>query len=144
MPRLPLAPVLARASLRSSLAFVFGLSWQQSYHGGVLEFAIIIVLIGALFALAAPWIMRRRGAGADWVQGQLLVTGVSPKPDATGEQFVTITGVINGPTVNEHVVYQQLALDVEQWPTMGQLFPVVYAPNNPDRWTFAPSEAPPV
>jgi hypothetical protein len=141
MPRLPLAPVLARASLRSSLAFVFGLPWQQSYHGGVLEFAIIIVLIGAMLALAAPWIMRRRGAGADWVQGQLLVTGVSPKPDATGEQFVTITGVINGPTVNEHVVYQQLALDVEQWPTMGQLFPVVYAPNNPDRWTFAPHEA---
>jgi hypothetical protein len=110
----------------------------------VLEFAIIIVLIGAMLALAAPWIMRRRGAGADWVQGQLLVTGVSPKPDATGEQFVTITGVINGPTVNEHVVYQQLALDVEQWPTMGQLFPVVYAPNNPDRWTFGPGEAPPV
>jgi len=32
--------------------------------------------------------MRRRGAGADWVQGNLLVTGVSPKPDATGEQLV--------------------------------------------------------
>jgi hypothetical protein len=110
---------------------------QQSYHVGVLEIAIIIVLIGALLAFAAPWIMRRRGAGADWVAGNLLVTGVSPKPDATGEQFVTITGVINGPTVNEHVVYQQLAIDVEQWPTMGQLFPVRYAPNNPDRWTFA-------
>jgi hypothetical protein len=71
-----------------------------------------------------------------------VVTGVSPKPDATGEQFVTITGVINGPTINEHVVYQQLAIDVEQWPTMGQLFPVMYSPNNPDRWTFAPSDAP--
>lgn len=108
----------------------------------MLEIAIIIVLIGALVALAAPWIMRRRGAGADWVQGNLLVTGVSPKPDATGEQFVTITGVINGPSVNEHIVYQQLAIDVEHWPKMGQLFPVMYAPNNPDRWTFAPSDAP--
>jgi hypothetical protein len=138
MARLTLAPVLARASLRSSLAFVFAASWQQSYHVGVLEFAIIIVLIGALAALAAPWIMRRRGAGGDWVQGNLVVTGVSPRPDATGEQFVTITGVINGPTVDEHVVYQQLAIDVEDWPSMGQLFPVMYAPNNPDRWTFAP------
>ncbi len=108
----------------------------------VLEFVIIIVLIGALFALAAPWIMRRRGAGTDWVQGNLLVTGVSPKPDATGEQFVTITGVINGSTVDEHVVYQQLAIDVDQWPTMGQLYPVVYSPKNPDRWMFAPSDAP--
>ena len=143
MPRLPTAPVLARASLRSSLAIVFGLSWQQSYHVGVLEFVLIIVLIGALVAIAAPWIMRRRGAGANWVQGNLLVTGVSPKPDAAGEQFVTITGVLNGPTVNEHVVYQQLAVDVADWPTMGQLFPVMYAPNNPDRWTFAPPQVMP-
>ena len=44
---------------------------------------IIIVLIGALAALAAPWIMRRRGAGGDWVQGNLVVTGVGPRPDAT-------------------------------------------------------------
>ena len=64
----------------------------------MLEFAIIVVLIGAMFALAAPWIMRRRGAGTNWVHGNLLVTGVSPKPDATGEQLVTVTGVINGPT----------------------------------------------
>ena len=104
----------------------------------MLQIVIIVVLIGALIALAAPWIMRRRGAGADWVNGNLLVTGVSPKPDAAGEQFVTITGVINGPTVDEHVVYQRLAIDVEHWPTMGQLYPVMYAPRNPDRWAFAP------
>jgi hypothetical protein len=108
----------------------------------VVEIAIVIVLIGALVVLAAPWIMRRRGAAADWVQGNLLVTGVSPKPDATGEQFVTITGVINGPSVDEHVVYQQLAIDVDDWPTMGQLFPVLYSPNNPDRWAFAPPGTP--
>jgi hypothetical protein len=34
-------------------------------------------------------------------------------------------------------------VDVNDWPTMGQLFPVVYAPNNPDKWAFAPSEPPP-
>jgi hypothetical protein len=142
MPRLRLAPVLARASLRSSLAVVFGLSQQQSYHDRVWEIAMVLVLLGALALLAAPWIRRRRGIGSDWVQGQLLVTGVSPRPDAAGEQFVTVTGVINGPTVNEHVVYQRLAVDVDHWPTMGQLFPVVYKPSNPDNWTFAASGPP--
>jgi len=110
----------------------------------VWEFAVVLVLLGALAILAAPWIRRRRGIGSDWVQGQLLVTGVSPRPDdLTGEQFVTITGVINGPTVNEHVVYQQLAIHVDDWPTMGQLFPVMYSPKNPDNWGFAPHESQP-
>ena len=55
-----------------------------------------------------------RPARRSWRTAHLLVTGVSPRPDATGEQFVTITGVINGPTVNEHVIYQRMAVDVEQ------------------------------
>ena len=108
---------------------------------------MVLVMVGALVLIAAPWIRRRRGAGgagSGWMQGQLLVTGVSPRPeDVTGEQLVTITGVINGPTVNEHVIYQRMAVDVEQWPTMSQLFPVVYSPKNPDNWRFAPSEPPP-
>ena len=103
---------------------------------------MVLLLLGALALLAAPWIRRRRGMGSDWVQGQLLVTGVSPRPDATGDKFVTVTGVINGPTVNEHVVYQRLAVDVDHWPTMGQLFPVMYKPSNPDNWTFAASGPP--
>jgi hypothetical protein len=109
----------------------------------VWEFVVLLLLLGALAMLAAPWIRRRRGIGGDRAQGTLLVTGVSPRPDATGEQFVTITGVINGPTVNEHVVYQQLAIDVDRWPTMGELFPVIYSPRNPDNWMFAPPDAPP-
>jgi hypothetical protein len=108
-----------------------------------LEFAVVLVLLGALAALAAPWIMRRRGTGSDWVRGTMVVTGVSPRPsDVAGEQFVTITGVINGPTVNEHVVYQRLAVDADQWPTMSQLFDVMYSPKNPDNWTFAPQDGP--
>jgi hypothetical protein len=108
-----------------------------------LEFAVVLVLLGALAALAAPWIMRRRGTGSDWVRGTMVVTGVSPRPsDVAGEQFVTITGVINGPTVNEHVVYQRLAIDVDQWPTVSQLFDVMYSPKNPDNWAFAPQEGP--
>lgn len=111
---------------------------------GVVEFLLVLVMVGALVLIAAPWIRRRRGAGSDWMQGQLLVTGVSPRPeDVTGEQFVTITGVINGPTVNEHVIYQRMAIDVNQWPTMSQLFPVVYSPKNPDNWQFAPQSGPP-
>jgi len=103
---------------------------------------MVVVLLGAIALLAAPWIMRR-GPRGQLARGTLLVTGVSPRPDAIGEQFVTITGVINGPTVNEHVVYQRLAVDVDEWPTMGQLLPVVYSPSNPDNWRFAPPETPP-
>jgi len=108
----------------------------------VWEFVVLLVLVGAIAVLAAPWIMRRRGVGPDMAHGTLLVTGVSPRPDAQGEQFVTITGVITGPTVHEHVVYQRMVVDVNQWPKMGDLIPVVYAPNNPDKWAFAPPEAP--
>jgi hypothetical protein len=115
----------------------------QSYHGGVWEIGILLLLVGALVLLLGPRIMRRRGIGDDMAHGTLLVTGVSPRPDATGEQFVTITGVINGPTVNEHVVYQSMAVDVNNWPSMGALFPVVYSPKNPDKWAFAPTEPPP-
>ena len=81
-----------------------------------------------------------RGPRGDLASGTLLVTGVSPRPDADGEQFVTIAGVINGPTVNEHAVYQRMAVNVDHWPIVGQLMPVVYSPKNPDNWTFAPEE----
>lgn len=108
-----------------------------SYHVGVVEFAIILLLVGALVLIVGPRMMRRRGAGNDWLQGRLLVTGVSPRPDGvSGEQFVTITGVINGPTLNEYTVYTRLAVDVNDWPTMGQLHDVMYSPKNPEKWTF--------
>ncbi|MGE0220680.1 hypothetical protein [Mycolicibacterium sp.] len=107
------------------------------------ELAIILLLVGALVLFAAPWIMRKRGAGSDWLPGNMVVTGVSPRPDGvTGEQYVTITGVINGPTVSEYVVYARLAIDVDDWPSMGQLFPVRYSPGNPEKWAFAPPEQP--
>lgn len=104
---------------------------------------MLVLLIGAVVLIAGPWIMRRRGVRGELAQGTLVVTGVSPRPDETGRAFVTITGVINGPTVNEHIVYQRLEVGVDEWPTMGQLFPVVYAPKNPDNWAFAPAGQPP-
>ncbi|TQK31265.1 hypothetical protein FBY28_4296 [Arthrobacter sp. SLBN-53] len=115
---------------------------------------MILLLVGALVLIARPWIQKRVAAGgggagfgggraANMAPGTLLVTGVSPRPDEVGEQFVTISGVINGPTVNEHVVYQRMVVDVDQWPTIGQLIDVVYSPKNPDKWGFAPLDAPP-
>ncbi|MBB3605933.1 hypothetical protein FHT40_005622 [Mycolicibacterium sp. BK556] len=104
------------------------------------EFFVILLIVGALALVLAPRLMRR-GPRGEVAQGTLLVTGVSPRPDAIGEQYVTISGVINGPTVNEHVVYQRMAVDVNNWPTISQLIPVVYSPKNPDNWYFAPPES---
>jgi len=101
---------------------------------------VLLVLLGAIALVAAPWLMRRMPRG-ETVAGTLLITGVSPRPDATGEQFVTVTGVLNGPTVDEHVVYQRFSVDVSQWPTVGDLVPVVYSPKNPDNFSFAPTSA---
>ncbi|MCG7608717.1 hypothetical protein ABQF35_04505 [Mycobacterium syngnathidarum] len=109
----------------------------------VWEIGMLLLIVGALVVLVAPWIMRRRGIRGELAHGTLLVTGVSPRPDVEGEQYVTITGVITGPTVTEHVVYQRMAVDVNEWPTMGALLPVVYSPGNPDKWAFAPAEPPP-
>ena len=98
-----------------------------------------------LVALLAVFLAQRfipRGPRGELASGTLLVTGVSPRPEAGGQQYVTIAGVINGPTVNEYSVYQRMAVDVEQWPRVGQLFPVVYSPKNPDNWKFAPPEPP--
>lgn len=108
------------------------------------ELVAILVLIGALALVAAPWIRRRAGSPRGEVApGTLLVTGVSPPPDADGQQFVTISGVITGPTLTEHVVYQRMVVDVNDWPKMGDLIPVVYSPKNPDNWRFGSPDAPP-
>jgi len=107
-----------------------------------MEFAVLLLILGALALVLAPRLRGRRGPRGEMAQGTLLVTGVSPRPAVTGEQFVTITGVITGPTVNEHVVYQRMAVDTANWPTMGQLIPVAYSPKNPDNWFFAPGGPP--
>jgi hypothetical protein len=107
----------------------------------VWEFGVPLLLIAVLGVLLAQRFLPR-GPRGELLSGTLLVTGVSPRPDATGEQFVTIAGVINGPTVSEHAVYQRMAVDVDHWPTMGQLFPVLYSSKNPDNWKFAPAEPP--
>jgi hypothetical protein len=114
---------------------------MQSYHGVVWQLLTVLLLIATLAVIVAPRLMRRGGRG-DALNGTLLVTGVSPRPDATGEQFVTITGVIDGPTVNEYTVYQRMAVNVDNWPAVGELKPVVYSQRNPNKWAFAPPVPP--
>jgi hypothetical protein len=102
----------------------------------VWEIGALLLLVTVLVVILAPRLIRR-GPRADALSGTLLITGVSPRPDATGEQYVTITGVIDGPTVNEHTVYQRMAVNVDNWPKVGDLKPVVYSQRNPDNWSFA-------
>ena len=101
---------------------------------------MLLILVAVLVVFVAPRFISRGPRGALAANGTLLVTGVSARPDVSGEQYVTIAGVITGPTVNEHPVYQRMAVDVDQWPVMGQLIPVVYSQKNPDNWRLAPPE----
>jgi hypothetical protein len=107
----------------------------------VWELGLLILLVAVLGVFLAQRFVPR-GPRGQLASGTLLVTGVSPRPDAVGEQYVTIAGVIDGPTVNEHSVYQRMAVDVDNWPTVGELRPVVYSQRNPDNWAFAPAEPP--
>ncbi len=102
----------------------------------------MLLLLVAVLGVVLVQRFLPRGPRGELLSGTLLVTGVSPRPDVVGEQYVTIAGVINGPTVSEYAVYQRMAVDVDHWPTIGQLFPVVYSPNNPDNWKFAPPAPP--
>ncbi len=113
---------------------------MQSYHGVVWELLTLLLLVAILAVILAPRLINR-APRSDALSGTLLITGVSPRPDATGEQYVTITGVIDGPTINEHTVYQRMVVDVDNWPKMGDLKPVVYSQRNPDNWTFAPPDS---
>jgi hypothetical protein len=109
----------------------------------VWEILSVVVLVAFAAGFLAPRFFRQ-GPGANALSGTLLITGVSPRPDAVGEQIVTITGVMDGPTLNDYTVYQRMTADVEKWPTVGELKPVVYSERNPDKWAFAPPEAPAV
>jgi hypothetical protein len=113
----------------------------QSYHGLVWEIGMLLLLVTILTVFLAPRFIRG-GPRSDALGGTLLITGVSPRPEATGEQYVTITGVIDGPTVNDYTVYQRMAVNVDNWPAVGDLKPVVYSQRNPDKWAFAPPETP--
>ncbi|WP_046318235.1 hypothetical protein [Mycobacterium sp. UM_Kg1] len=99
------------------------------------EFGALLLLVAILAVFLAPRFLRS-GPRGEAQEGTVLVTGVSPRPEATGAQYVTITGVLHGPTVAEHEVYQRYAVDVGNWPSVGDLLPVRYSPRNPDNWVL--------
>jgi hypothetical protein len=107
----------------------------------VWEILSVLLLVALVVGFLAPRLLRQ-GPGTGALSGTLLITGVSPRPDAPGDQYVTITGVIDGPTISDYTVYQRMAVDVDRWPAVGELKPVVYSQRNPDKWTFAPPEPP--
>ncbi|MEU0497595.1 hypothetical protein [Mycobacterium sp. NPDC006124] len=126
------------------------------------EILVLLLVVGGIVLLLGPRIMGRRGPGASGgpgsvgdprerrnpvgrganAAGTLLVTGVSAGAESGGSQFVTITGVISGPTVRDYEVYGRLQMAVGTAPNMGQLIPIVYSTKNPEKWSFAPPEIP--
>ncbi|TLF97877.1 hypothetical protein FEK35_26345 [Nocardia cyriacigeorgica] len=102
----------------------------------MLEFAMLVIMIGALAGMIALYLRGRRGVRLSEPEvGTLYVTGVSPRPDdLTGEQYVTITGNLTGPMVEGAVVYGRFAWDVNNWPSIGDTFTVAYPPGKPDKW----------
>ena len=65
--------------------------------GAMMEFAALLLILGALALILGPRLMGKRGPRGEMASGTLLVTGVSPRPDVPGEQFVTISA---GTTTN--------------------------------------------
>lgn len=104
----------------------------------MLEFASLVILTAVLVSLIVFAIRGRHGfRPANPENGTLHVTGVSPRPDAPGEQYVTITGNLTGPSVPGTVVYGRFACDTNSWPEIGDLLTVVYPPGKPDRWQIS-------
>ncbi|MBF6354837.1 hypothetical protein IU449_09815 [Nocardia higoensis] len=109
-----------------------------------MEFAMLIILVALVVALLVSY-RRSRGPGhppAEPEYGTLRITGVSPRPQAMGEQFVTITGDLSGPSVSPTTVYRRFVWDGAQWPQIGQDWPVVYPAGKPDRWQLIVSSGP--
>jgi hypothetical protein len=114
------------------------MAFPGAYHCRVWEFGLLVLLIAVVLAFLAPRFIPRGPRGA-LASGTLRVTGVSSGPDANGEQFATIAGVIDGPTVSEYAVYRRMVVKSGHWPVVGEVLPVVYSPKNPDNWSLAPA-----
>lgn len=115
----------------------------------LMQLTFILLIAGGL---AVAVMYYRRGTGAaravpgnpsgtlfnrspvNLESGTLYVTGVSPRPDQPGEQYVTLSGSISGPSVVAHEVYGRFAWDTFQWPAPGDQIPVAYPAGKPDHW----------
>lgn len=112
----------------------------------LLQIVFIVLIAGALIALLMTF-RRNRGGSSGFggfggfqrtppEAGTLRITGVSPRPAGQGEQFVTITGNLSGPSVPNETVYGRFAWDANQWPFPGQDLPVLYPPGKPQHWSI--------
>ncbi len=108
---------------------------------------MLIIMVTTLIAVLVLYRRGRGGGGgfggAEPERGSLYVTGVSPRPDAEGLQYVTITGELSGPTVPGTVVYGRFAWDVRSWPAIGDHLSVIYPAGKPNRWRVVDSGAGP-
>ncbi|MEV5836190.1 hypothetical protein [Nocardia sp. NPDC052112] len=104
----------------------------------MVQFAMLVIMVGALVAVVMLYLRGRNEVRLmNPETGTLYVTGVSPRPDAMGEQYVTITGNLTGPSVPGTVVYGRFVWDVNSWPAIGDLIPVVYPSGKPERWQIS-------
>jgi hypothetical protein len=112
----------------------------------LLQIVFIVVIAGALVTTVMMYLRGRgRPVSAHAEFGTLHVMGVSPRPAAQGEQYVTITGTLTGPSVPGETVYGRYAWDVDQWPSPGDQIPVSYPPGKPRHWQIAhPGARPPL
>ncbi|WP_328397826.1 hypothetical protein [Nocardia sp. NBC_00416] len=101
------------------------------------ELAMLVIMVAALAGMLVLVFRGRRGGGAlpaDAEIGSLYLTGVSPRPEAMGEQFVTVTGNLSGPSEPGKVVYGRMVWDAAYWPAVGDTLTVAYPPGKPDKW----------
>ncbi|MEU2030208.1 hypothetical protein [Nocardia amamiensis] len=104
----------------------------------MLEFASLVILTAVLASMILFALRGRMGVKpANPEQGTLYITGVSPRPDLPGEQYVTITGNLTGPSVPGTVVYGRFTWDTGSWPEIGDLLTVVYPAGKPERWQIS-------
>lgn len=97
---------------------------------------MLAIMVAALVGMLVLVFRGRRGGTlpAEAEFGSLHLTGVSPRPEVMGEQFVTITGNLTGPSEPGRVVYGRLVWDAAYWPAVGDTLTVAYPPGKPDRW----------
>ncbi|MGW4068813.1 hypothetical protein [Nocardia grenadensis] len=100
------------------------------------ELAMLAIMVAALVGMLVLVFRGRRGGRmpADAEIGSLYLTGVSPRPEAMGEQFVTVTGNLSGPSEPGKVVYGRMVWDAAYWPSVGDTLTVAYPTGRPDRW----------
>ncbi|MEV6427406.1 hypothetical protein [Nocardia sp. NPDC051463] len=110
----------------------------------MLELGMLLIMVTALVGWLVIYLRGRRGIESTQAEtGSLYLTGVSPRPDAVGEQFVTITGNLTGPSVLGTVVYGRFVWDTNEWPSIGDYLTVVYPPGKPERFQLADPTARP-